>query len=127
MGANLGRSTTELPDTAGTFLICDTSRCLVSVAGNADAESWIRLVDMARPATDWAVQPPGAWDRDGRLYYTETGFDRLARPIPRHAGGLNIIYADGHAKWMKITQFVGPLNTMQGWPYGHPSNSWDNR
>ena len=49
------------------------------------------------------------------------------RPIARHNKGLNAVYADGHAKWSTISQFIGvtPQNPL-GWPYGHPNNTWDN-
>ena len=46
--------------------------------------------------------------------------------MPRHNGGLNVIYADGHAKWSRIDRFLGPLSDHRGWPYGHENNSWDN-
>jgi prepilin-type processing-associated H-X9-DG protein len=39
--------------------------------------------------------------------------------------GLNVAYADGHAKWMHIGKFLGPL--PQGWPYGDERNSWDDK
>ena len=129
MGPNLGRALAEMADAAGTFIACDTACCLPAVVNNQQPETWLKLVDPARPYTDWGVQPPGEWGRDGTRYYTVvgTGYDERWRPIPNHAGGLNVIYADGHAKWSKIDRFIGPLDNMVGWPYGHPNNSWDNQ
>jgi prepilin-type processing-associated H-X9-DG protein len=51
--------------------------------------------------------------------------DWTRRPIPIHNGGLNVVYCDGHAKWSKIEQFLGPLPL--GYAYGDPKNSWDNK
>ena len=47
------------------------------------------------------------------------------RPMPRHNQGLCLIYADGHAKWNRLVQFLGPM--PKGWPYGDPNNTWDNK
>ncbi len=47
------------------------------------------------------------------------------RPDPRHTGGLNIIYLDGHAGWKKVTLAnpyleLGSGGTSQQWRAGRP-------
>lgn len=92
---------------------------------------------------DWDVSPPDQWDYNatwagGRGYdpaYFITDWKRV--PIPRHSGGANVAYCDGHAKWMRIERItgVGQQGTTQagvrearpmGWNYGDSENQWDN-
>mgnify|MGYP000147391807 CR=1 FL=1 len=121
-----GRPLAQIPDAAGTFVFSDCSQCTRNVIGKPPDE-WNNFIDPGRPACDWQVQPPGCWDRDGCLPYTQHDDwgNQSRRPMPRHQQGLNVVYADGHAKWSRLTQFLGPM--PQGWPYGHPNNTWDNR
>jgi prepilin-type processing-associated H-X9-DG protein len=73
------------------------------------------------------VTPPGAWDSNSYVPYNshDSWGNESRRPMPRHNQGLNVIYADGHAKWNRLAQFLGPM--PKGWPYGDPNNSWDNK
>jgi prepilin-type processing-associated H-X9-DG protein len=120
------RHLAEITDAAGTFVICDTAQCTKDVVGQ-DPSTWNNFVNRTSPTTDWEVFPPGNWDNDNDAHYTVANQwgDETRRPVPRHNGGLNAVYADGHAKWSEIHDFVGPM--PKGWPYGHPKNSWDNR
>ncbi len=125
-----GRSLAAITDVAGTFIVCDAARLTDAVFSEANLapDKWNQY---QRSPSDWQVNPPGAWDKaDVARYSTapDQYGNQVRRPVPRHAGGLNIIYADGHAKWSRITQFLGiPQNGVGGWPYGHPNNSWDNK
>jgi hypothetical protein len=120
------KSLPQIVDPAGTFTICDCSQCTRQVI-EKDPETWNAYIDPQRPSCDWQVTPPGAWDRAGYIPYKQhsTWGDESRRPMPRHNLGLSVIYADGHARWNRLTQFLGPM--PQGWPYGDPRNSWDNR
>ena len=132
MNANLfgsngytSKTLAEIKDAAGTFFVCDASRVTTAVIGNYDPTTWPKLQDRS---TDWQVTPPTDWTGGSTGNYTSTSSNQLRRPIARHSGGLNVIYCDGHAKWSKATQFIGPLSATQfGWPYGHPNNSWDDK
>jgi prepilin-type N-terminal cleavage/methylation domain-containing protein/prepilin-type processing-associated H-X9-DG protein len=135
MNANLfnsgvvsSKSLAEITDSAGTFIICDTSRVTSDVLQDPyryNPATWPKLQDRS---TDWQVMPPTDWLGGGTTRYTINGSDQRRRPMARHSGGLNVIYCDGHAKWSKIEQFLGPLSATQfGWPYGHPNNSWDDK
>lgn len=120
-----GRALAEIADSAGTFIICDASRVTSAVIGNYDPATWPKLQDRS---TDWQVTPPTSWTGGETNRYTSTSSDNRRRPIARHGGGLNVIYCDGHAKWSRVEQFLGPLSATQfGWPYGDPRNSWDNK
>lgn len=119
------RSLAEITDSAGTFVICDASRVTSAVMGNYDATTWPRFQDRN---SDWEVYPPTDWTGGSTARYSTDNTTFRRRPMARHSGGLNIIYCDGHAKWSKIEQFLGPLSATQfGWPYGDPRNSWDDK
>jgi prepilin-type N-terminal cleavage/methylation domain-containing protein/prepilin-type processing-associated H-X9-DG protein len=115
----------DITDSAGTFIVCDASRVKNTVVGNYDPASWFKLQDRS---TDWQVTPPTDWTGGSTDRYIKTDSNNLRRPIARHSGGLNVIYCDGHAKWSKAEQFLGPLSATQfGWPYGDARNSWDDK
>ena len=134
MNANLvrfgaaGKALAEIVDSAGTFIICDASRVTSAVLSNPyryDATTWPRFQDRN---SDWEVYPPTDWTGGSTARYSTDNTTLRRRPMARHSGGLNIIYCDGHAKWSKIEQFLGPLSATQfGWPYGHSNNTWDDR
>ena len=127
------RSLPEIADAAGTFIISEAAQCdSAKVVNNTDPDSWPRYVQRR---ADYHVTPPGGWT--GGYNYNradDTNQNRSRRPIARHNGGLNVIYCDGHAKWSRVTQFLGIPNngtgsapSAEGWRYGHANNSWDDR
>ena len=131
MNANLvsfgasGKTLAEITDSAGTFIICDASRVTAEVMGNYDPETWPKYQDRD---SDWEVYPPTDWKGGSTARYSTNNTTFRRRPMARHNGGLNIIYCDGHAKWSKITQFLGPLSASEfGWPYGDSHNTWDDK
>ncbi|HEX2999987.1 MAG TPA: DUF1559 domain-containing protein [Armatimonadota bacterium] len=122
-GWGFARALAEIPAPADTALICDTAQCNTSVTNNNDPVSW---VDAQTGVTDWQVVFPTNWDGSGSLYTTDDQWgNNSRRPVARHMETLNVIYCDGHAKAMNIKAFLGPL--PQGWAYGDPRNSWDNK
>ncbi len=125
-GAPPGRRLQEITDPAGTFVISDCSQCTKAVI-NKDPDTWNESIDQKRPSCDWQVTPPGAWDSNSYVPYNshDAWGNESRRPMPRHNQGLSIIYADGHAKWSRLKQFLGPL--PKGYPYGDPNNTWDNK
>jgi prepilin-type N-terminal cleavage/methylation domain-containing protein/prepilin-type processing-associated H-X9-DG protein len=121
-----GKTLSEITDPAGTFVISDCSQCTKDVIGK-DPQTWNSYIYQPSPSCDWQVTPPGAWDNNNYTPYNsfDTWGNEARRPMPRHHQGLNVIYADGHARWIHLTAFLGPM--PRGWPYGDPRNSWDNR
>ena len=113
-----------LPTPAGSAIICDAAQCSsAGVTGNNDADSWVQY---ETGATDWQFTPPTNITGTTYNYDSDDQWgNRSRRPVGRHFDGLNVGYLDGHAKWLRIREFVGPL--PGGWPYGHPMNSWDNQ
>lgn len=125
----------SMNDSAGTFLICEAAQLdstRVTGAGSMDGlkpDNWNSAVTRY---ADYRVTPPsprlgpaGQWNH----YSIDDGnFNYSRRPVGRHNNGLNVIYADGHAKWSRITAFLGiPEKGIGGWPYGDPRNSWDDQ
>ncbi len=136
-------SLAQLEDAAGTFLLCDGATLKTGTDTGPDKdkpENWNK--HSLRYAVLW-FWPPGIFsktrprpdDNGGieRAWYSNPGNGQyLRRPVPRHNGGLNIIYVDGHSKWSKIESFLGipsngvdPVPSLKGWPYGHPRGCYE--
>jgi prepilin-type N-terminal cleavage/methylation domain-containing protein/prepilin-type processing-associated H-X9-DG protein len=124
----------EMKDSAGTFIICEAAQLdspKVTAAGSSDGlkpDNWNKL---ATRYADYRCTPPSPrtsasqWSHYG---IDDANFNYSRRPVGRHNGGLNVIYADGHAKWSRITTFLGiPERGIAGWAYGDPRNSWDDQ
>ncbi len=115
---------TDLASPAGSSYFADVAQLGTSVLGNLDPTTWLEH-ETGYSHHNW--YPPQ--NRTGSLstpYYEMTNSsDYRRRPVPRHNGGLNVAYLDGHAKWLSITQFLGPM--PNGHPYGDPNNSWDRK
>ncbi len=128
--SNPGRSLAEINTPADTFLVCETARLedRVHSEANYQPEKWKQY---ERSASDWQVLPPSGWANSNATYYAQSPDihgNQVRRPIPRHNEGLNIIYCDGHAKWSRISNFLGVTPARpKGWPHGDPKNSWDNQ
>jgi prepilin-type N-terminal cleavage/methylation domain-containing protein/prepilin-type processing-associated H-X9-DG protein len=133
-----GRGLAEMPTPADTFVVSDGAQLKSTIVNaNRNPESWLEYIggspsDPNRKGSDWQVMPPGSWGSEGSKRYEsyDTWGNQGRRPVPRHNKGLNVIYADGHAKWSQITRFLGPMPNDKGgwgWPYGHANNSWDNQ
>jgi prepilin-type N-terminal cleavage/methylation domain-containing protein/prepilin-type processing-associated H-X9-DG protein len=131
------RVLSELGDTAGTSVFVETSSLKfttlnANLTDRDDPTTWSNYVDTSnsyKGNSDWNWYPPGCYTSayptcyaNTPAYYQSVFF---RRPIGRHFDGLNVVYADGHAKWSHINKFLGPM--PYGWPYGDPQNSWDNR
>ena len=117
-------SLAEIPDSANSVIVCEAAQLgagAASAPGLNDPTTWN---DFITGPTSWQWTPPTNVDGSG-TNYTSTAGDPLRRPVPRHFGGVCINYADGHAKWMRIERFLGPM--PGGWPYADPNNAWDNR
>ena len=145
------RHLAEMVDSANSALIVETavltlnSNALLASADNNDPLKWNNYINKADAASpykgnsDWLWTPPTNWDGYDRCNpsvpfsqktnYTCAGqpstYNNMIRPIGRHFDGLNVAYADGHAKWIRIDRFLGPL--PHGWDYDSPNNSWDNK
>lgn len=121
------RALADIKDSAGTFAFCDTGQARATIANNTDPTTWPKL---EVGATDYMTMPPSSWDGKTNYYAqpVPTDSDNYGRrPMARHNGGLSVIYADGHAKWVNIKNFLGVTPARpNGWPYGDPNNSWDN-
>jgi len=135
---NNARSLADIKDTTGTFMIAEAAQLVnadVMGVGSTYGTKPSQWNSAVLRQSDYKMAPPGFWDRPGKQYDSAGSSDENARrPVPRHNGGLNIIYVDGHAKWSKIERFLGipnngvdPAPSNAGWPYGHPNNSWDNQ
>jgi len=43
-------------------------------------------------------------------YPSQATYASICRPDPRHNEGCNIVWVDGHSKWMKMTNFYGSFD-----------------
>lgn len=134
----VSRHLAEMADSANSALIAETGNltangnALLSSPDNNDPTTWDKYVDTAntngRGTSEWQFYPPSSFKGDQTGFYTTaapTDFVTLRRPVPRHFSGLNLAYCDGHAKWVPISSFLGPMPL--GWKHGDPNNSWDNQ
>ncbi len=117
------KSLAEIPNTAGTSLFVDAQQLAGSPSN--DPTTWNQnLFDF----NHWQWEPPTGWKGGNSRYSNACSGNyqnSCRRPVPRHNEGVTVTYVDGHAKWMHIKRFLGPL--PNGWPYGDPNNSWDDQ
>jgi prepilin-type N-terminal cleavage/methylation domain-containing protein/prepilin-type processing-associated H-X9-DG protein len=130
--ANTGAPLALLKAPAGLVMIADTAQLsetrLPSLTDRLDPTKWINYIT---GATDWQTRGPLLFNPVTGVYggsYGGTSADSFRRPVGIHAGGANICFADGHAKWVKIDQLIGPLaaGAETGWPIADARNLWDN-
>ncbi len=123
-GWGWARAMGDIQNPAGTCIIMDAGQCSAGVTAAVSAKEF-KNYDSS--ATDWQVTMPSDWNgaNAGANYTNATDSNRLRRPIGRHMDGLIVGYVDGHTKWHGIDAFIGPL--PNGWPYGDPNNTWDDR
>jgi prepilin-type N-terminal cleavage/methylation domain-containing protein/prepilin-type processing-associated H-X9-DG protein len=96
-----------------------------------------------REGVDWMGRPNSQWLMEDTIYGNNasliTGWlawQGFTWKLPRHSGGANVAYVDGHVKWMKVTPrdtmtvqegnaiFIQPDNT-QGWfERTYPANKY---
>jgi prepilin-type processing-associated H-X9-DG protein len=134
---NPPKTLAEIPDSAGTVAFCETMQYIdAQVVGKADPDLWPTQAQVltgdwpvGNTASDYNVIFPSGFTGAGTPYVGAcTAFGgSCRRPVARHGKGLNVVYADGHAKWSRITQFLGMPQYANGWPYGDPKNSWDDK
>lgn len=138
------KALSEIKNPAGTFVICEASQLgngsvfgvtnkNVYTSDNYNPDKWVQY---EIEPSDYQVQPPSGWNptdphasSNSTSYASnDTSGNGSRRPVGRHNGGLNVVYCDGHAKWSKITDFLGvSASQPKGWPYGDPRNSWDDQ
>jgi prepilin-type processing-associated H-X9-DG protein len=124
----------QLAAPAGLVMLGDTGQMTAPADPNLlnDSRNWRKLVT---GNTDWSMAGPYTWNSANRednasppanRFYATAGTttSNLRRPTAYHNGGTNIAFCDGHAKWVKLEQLVGPL--PRGYDRGDPNNLWDN-
>ncbi|MFW6437752.1 MAG: H-X9-DG-CTERM domain-containing protein, partial [Armatimonadota bacterium] len=116
-------SLAEINNPVGDSLVVDSGLCSSTVRDDQiPPEQW---PEYETDPAHWQWTPPTNMAGTTTYYDNSGAGDFLRRPIARHNGGLNVSYFDGHAKWVSISAFLGPM--PQGHPVGHPMNSWDNK
>ncbi len=118
-----GLSMAAINNTAGTLLLCDAQTVDLATVNRTDSTTWLSAEGTG--LVDWDVK--GLRLSSNGSYFTTTNNSNARWPSPRHQGGANVAYCDGHSKWMKIEQLTGVNPSRRdGWPYGDPNNIWDN-
>jgi len=92
----------------------------VSLASMQNPSQTIYLADSSAPTLE-TLEPPSRYYRafGGKGYLDE-----------RHMGGLNVLWADGHVKWQKLSSISGPGSCASNLPSSAQSNTacdelWD--
>ena len=126
-------------------LVAPAGLTMITDVGNLD-EAWananaaalkdpLTWKDHIKYVTDWQVVGPERFNSTGYITYdyaSSSSFgvqdNNLRRPVGLHNDGVNVCFADGHAKWNKVDRLVGPLATTsnKGYNDGDPLNLWDN-
>jgi prepilin-type N-terminal cleavage/methylation domain-containing protein/prepilin-type processing-associated H-X9-DG protein len=113
----------EIQNTAGTLILADAQTVDLNTVNRTDSTTWLNAEGAT--AVDWDVK--GLRFASNGSYFTTTNNANARWPSPRHQGGTNIAYCDGHSKWMKIEQLTGVSPARpDGWPQRDPNNVWDN-
>ena len=95
---------------ADAVIITDESKAF------ADPTTWVPTTT----AVHWVWMTPSKRDGTGSSFSNDR-----ERAVPRHNGGMNAAFLDGHAQWLNWREFYGPVPA--GWAYGHEKNHWDNK
>ncbi len=114
----------DITNTAGTLLLADAQTVDLATVNRTDSTTWLKAE--TNSAVDWDIKGL-RFVLNGPSYFTTTSNSNARWPSPRHVGGTNIAYCDGHSKWMKIEQLTGVSPARpNGWPRLDPNNIWDN-
>ena len=112
---------------ADTVIVSDSTQVgSGSVTPSIDPTQWQEV-----GGADWEVSYgrsfTGAASTQGQWTWNSGGYG-YRRPIGRHSGTANAVFADGHVKAYPIQQLVGPISgaTPEGYNYQDPKNLWDN-
>lgn len=117
------RAIQSIPKPAGTASPVDAAQCSSDVVGNMNPLTW---PSAATGSSDWQWTPPSNWTGgEAGNWYNNSNGNYTRRPMAWHSRGLNIAFVDGHLEWQPILDFLGPM--LNGWPYGHEKNTWDNQ
>lgn len=68
---------------------------------------------MGRPNTVWLMEDT-TFGSDARLITGWLPWQGFTWGLPRHNGGANVVYSDGHVKYVKVTPVMPPLSTAAG-------------
>jgi prepilin-type processing-associated H-X9-DG protein/prepilin-type N-terminal cleavage/methylation domain-containing protein len=110
------------PTPSYTSIIADAVVITTASQNFTDASAW----EATTSGVHWQWMTPSFLDGTGTyLSSGNTAEDYRRRAIPRHNGGMNAAFIDGHAQWLNWREFYGPL--LGGWSYGHEKNHWDNK
>jgi prepilin-type N-terminal cleavage/methylation domain-containing protein/prepilin-type processing-associated H-X9-DG protein len=76
--------------------------------GGRDGVDW-----MGRPNTVWLMEDTTFGDASG-LIHGWLSWQGFTWGLPRHNGGANVCYVDGHVKWIKVNPTGGNMTVAQG-------------
>jgi prepilin-type processing-associated H-X9-DG protein/prepilin-type N-terminal cleavage/methylation domain-containing protein len=110
------------PSPSYTSILADAVSITEGSQSFPDPTTWVPTTS----AVHWQWITPSSLDGSVNNYLTQTGDENWRRrAIPRHNGGMNAAFIDGHAQWLNWREFYGPMTG--GWAYGHEKNHWDNK
>jgi prepilin-type N-terminal cleavage/methylation domain-containing protein/prepilin-type processing-associated H-X9-DG protein len=118
------RTMSDIINSAGTMLLCDTIRIDYAKVSRTDPASWLKAESLT-DYPEWDVEGL-FWESNGS-YFTQSNTWSNRWPAPRHQGFVNVAFCDGHSKAMKVEELTGVTAARpNGWNYRDPQNVWDN-
>ncbi|MGI5925522.1 MAG: DUF1559 domain-containing protein [Lentisphaeria bacterium] len=109
------------PTPSYTSILADAVVITAATCAFPDPTTW----EATTSAVHWQWITPSNLTGTQNDYLTKSSGDYPRRAIPRHNGGMNAAFLDGHAQWLNWREFYGPMPA--GWGHGHEKNHWDNK
>jgi len=118
----LGRNRTPLSDAA----VNEPATCWMLMDGHSDwgcpNNACVGVDWLGRPNTIWLYEDTTFGDR-ASLVSGWLSWQGFTWGLPRHNGGSNVCFTDGHAKYIKTNPSVGNLSVADGNALYQPSTS----
>lgn len=116
----LGRDRSPYKDAA----VVEPASCWVLLDGHSDWGGRAGVDWMGRPNTNWLMEDTVYGD-NAHLITGWLSWQGFTWGLPRHNGGANVCYTDGHVKYIKTTPSGPPLTVAQGNAIYRSPDAWN--
>lgn len=87
--------------------------CVLVMDGHQDWGGRNGVDWMGRPNTTWLMEDT-TWGMSASLVTGWLSWQGFTWGLPRHNGGANVCFVDGHVKWVKVHPKSGPMSVAEG-------------